>query len=148
MDVKVYKGLGGQTADGEMSLTEKKMCLMIAGERPELPYPLRDLKCADGTVQKVYDIPDADKEKVFSELWPLVPEPGIDDVMFDLHEKKEFKVRDFIVIRWHGGNLVASPYFAHSGGMAVDFVELAMVGEHTMTVSVDAREVRDFGGKK
>lgn len=74
--------------------------------------------------------------------------PGIDDVMFDLHEKKEFKVRDFIVIRWHGGNLVASPYFAHSGGMVVDFVELAMVGEHTMTVSVDAQKVRDFGGKK
>lgn len=148
MDVKVYSADGGKTVGGEMSLEEKRMCLMIAGERPELPYPLKVLQCADGTVQQVYDIPEADKAKVFSELWPLDPEPGLDDVMFDLHENKEFKVRDFIVIRWHGGNLIASPYFAHSGGMAVDFVEFANIGAHTMTVCVDARKVRDFGGKK
>ena len=30
-------------------------------------------------------------------------------------------MRDFIVIRWGEGNLVASPYFPRSGGMFVDW---------------------------
>ena len=69
MDVKVYSADGGKTIGGEMSLEEKRMCLMIAGERPELPYPLKVLQCADGTVQQVYDIPEADKAKVACLKW-------------------------------------------------------------------------------
>lgn len=148
MEAKVYSAVGGQTRNGEMSLDEKMMGLLITGERPELPYPLRELKCADGTVQMAYEIPDDDKEKVFGDVWPFAPTPRLDDVMFDLHEKREFKVRDFIVIRWRGGNLVASPYFAHSGGMAVDFVDPARMDGHEVTVCIDARRVRGFGGRK
>ena len=106
----------------EMSLQEKAICLAITGRRPELPYPLKDVECADGTVQRVYEIPDADKAKVLADINPLVDGPGIDDVMFDLHERRTFKVRDFIVIRWGEGNLVASPYFPRSGGMLVDWI--------------------------
>lgn len=64
MEEKMICVVGGKTADGEMSLEEKKICLMLAKKRPELPYPLKDVKCADGTVQKVYEIPDTDKAKV------------------------------------------------------------------------------------
>jgi hypothetical protein len=48
--------------------------------------------------------------------------PSINDTIFDLHEHKEFKVRDFLVIRWCWGNLLASPYFPQSGGMLVVWV--------------------------
>ena len=106
----------------EMSLQEKVICLMLTGRQPELPYPLKDVECADGTVQKVYDIPDANKAKVLADLFPLADGPGIDDVLFNLHERKTFKVRDFLVIRWGEGNLVASPYFPRSGGMFVNWV--------------------------
>lgn len=54
-----------------MSLQEKTICLAITGRQPELPYPLKDVECADGTVQRVYDIPDADKAKVLAEPLPL-----------------------------------------------------------------------------
>ncbi len=106
----------------EMSLQEKAICLAITRRRPELPYPLKDVECADGTVQRVYDIPDSDKAKVLADLFPFAGSPGIDDILFDLHERKTFKVRDFLVIRWGEGNLLASPYFPHSGGMFVDWI--------------------------
>ena len=106
----------------EMSLQEKAICLAITGRRPELPYPLKDVECADGTVQRVYDIPAGDKAKVLADLFPMTDGPGIDDVLFDLHERKTFKVSDFLVIRWGEGNLIASPYFPQSGGMFVDWI--------------------------
>ena len=111
----------------EMSLQEKAICLAITGRQPELPYPLKDVECADGTVQRVYEIPEADKAKVLADLYPLTDGPGIDDTLFDLHERKTFKVRDFLVIRWGEGNLVASPYFPQSGGMLVDWIDPAKV---------------------
>ena len=40
----------------------------------------------------MYDIPDAD-------LYPFVDIPGIDNTLFKLHERKTFKLRDFLVIR-------------------------------------------------
>ncbi|MBR4222084.1 MAG: hypothetical protein IKR81_13060, partial [Victivallales bacterium] len=51
--------------------------------------------------------------------------PSIDDTLFDLHERKTFKVRDFLVIRWCEGNLIASPYFPRTGGMLVDWIDPA-----------------------
>ena len=53
--------------------------------------------------------------------------PGIDNTLFDLHERNEFKVRDFLDIRWCEGNLLASPYFPRSGGMLVDWIDPAKV---------------------
>ena len=111
-----------QSRNYEMSLQEKVICLALTGRQAELPYPLKDVECTDGTVQRVYDIPDADKAKVLADLYPFADGPGIDDTIFDLHERKTFKVRDFLVIRWGEGNLIASPYFPRSGGMLVDWV--------------------------
>lgn len=100
----------------EMSLQEKTICLAVAGRKPELPYPLKEVECADGTVQRVYEIPDGDKARVLADLYPFDGAPSIDDTLFDLHERKTFKGRDFLVIRWCGGNLLASPYFPRSCG--------------------------------
>ena len=111
-----------QSRKHEMSLQEKAICLAITGRQPELPYPLKEVECADGTVQRVYEIPDGDKAKVLADLYPFADGPGIDDTLFDLHARKTFKVRDFLVIRWCEGNLIASPYFPRSGGMLVDWI--------------------------
>ena len=120
----------------EMSLQEKAICLAIMGRQPELPYPLKDVECADGTVQRVYELPDGDKAKVLADLFPMADGPGIDDVMFDLHERKTFKVRDFLVICWGEGNLLASPYFPCSGGMFVDWIDPAKVEGNGTIVDV------------
>jgi hypothetical protein len=90
-----------------------------------LPCPLKEIKCADSTVQRIYEIPDADKAKVLADLYPFDGSaPTIDDTLYDVHERKPFKVRDFLVIRRGEGNLLASPFFPQSGGMLVDWVTL------------------------
>ena len=127
----------------EMSLQEKAICLAITGRQPELPYPLKDVECADGTVQRVYDIPAGDKAKVLADLFPMADGPCINDVMFDLHERKTFKVRDFIVIRWGEGNLVASPYFPRSGGMFVDWIPPEKANATGCIVDVKVTKPRD-----
>lgn len=112
----------------EMSLQEKAICLATAGRSPELPYPLKEVECADGTVQRIYQIPDADKAGVLADLYPFDGgAPSIDDTLYDIHERKAFKVRDFLVIRWCGGNLLVSPYFPQSGGMLVDWIDPAKI---------------------
>jgi len=106
----------------EMNLQEKAICLALTGRKPELLYPLKEVECADGTVQRICQIPDEDKARVLADLYQMTDAPSINDTIFDLHEHKEFKVRDFLVIRWCWGNLLASPYFPQSGGMLVVWV--------------------------
>ncbi|MBR4518423.1 MAG: hypothetical protein IKO65_05430 [Victivallales bacterium] len=124
----------------EMSLQEKAICLALTGRKPELPYPLKDVECADGTVQRVYEIPEEDKAKVLADINPLVDGPCIDDAMFDLHERKTFKVRDFLVIRWGEGNLVASPYFPRSGGMFVDWIPPEKANNQGILLDIKVRK--------
>lgn len=85
-----------------MSLQEKAICLSNTGRRPELPYLMKAMECADGAVQRVYDIPDEDKVKVLADLLPMEDNPSIEDMLFDLHKRKCFRVRNFFVIRWLG----------------------------------------------
>ena len=127
----------------EMSLQEKAICLALTGRQPELPYPLKEVECADGTAQRIYEIPDEDKAKVLTDIFPFADAPGIDDVMFDLHERKEFKVRDFLVIRWCEGNLLASPYFPRTGGMLVDWITPEKANGQGCIVDVKVAKPRD-----
>ena len=117
---------------GEMSFPEKELMFMVCGERPELPYPLQKLEMAWGKPEQEYVIPEADRQRVFDELCFFAKPPKLDDILFDLHEGKAFRVRDFRVIRWHGANLLASPYFPLSGGMLVDWVPLSGQSETTV----------------
>ena len=73
-----------------MNLQEKAICLALTGRQPELPYPLKDVECANGTVQRIYIIPDANKAKVLAGLFLMADGHGVDDVLFDLHERKTF----------------------------------------------------------
>lgn len=50
------------------------------------------MECAD-------EISDVDKAKVLAEFYPMTDVPSIDDTLYDIHERKPVKVRDFPVIR-------------------------------------------------
>jgi len=105
-----------------MSLPEKSMLCMMVDAAPELPYPLKPLKMAYGPDELVYDIPEDAKPGILDDLYPFCPAPAPDSEVFDLHEQKVFKFREAQVIRYNGRNLIVSPYYAHSGGMTVDFL--------------------------
>ena len=62
--------------------------------------------------------------------------PSIDVTLYDIHERKEFKVCDYLVIRWCGGNLLASPYFPRTGGMLVDWIDPAKAEAEETIVDV------------
>ena len=107
---------------GEMSLPEKNILCAVVGEADPLPYPLVPMRTAGGFDEQAYDIPDEAKAEVFRDVWPFMACPGMDDEQFDLHESKYFRFREAQVIRYKDRNLMVSPYYAHSGGMAVDFL--------------------------
>ena len=106
----------------ELSIPEKTVLSQIIDESPILDYELKRLDCGEYQAELVYEIPDEDKEKVFKELWPFGDCPAMDEVFFDIHEGEPFIVKDYQVIRSRNRNFICSPYYAHSGGMVVDFV--------------------------
>ena len=70
----------------------------------------------------VYEILDGGKAKALADLCPLLDILGMDYERFDLYEGMLFKARDFLVIRWGGGDLLTSSCFPRSGGMLVDWL--------------------------
>ena len=88
---------------------------------PRLPYPTRLVACSGGPVEE-YIIPDADKAAVLKQLFPFKPPiPGLEDVLYDIHAEKKFRVRDFRVTREAGMNMLVSPYYFESGGSVIDW---------------------------
>jgi hypothetical protein len=81
-----------------------------------------------------------DKARVLADLYPMADAPSIDDTLYDIHERREFKVRDFLVIRWCGGNLLASPYFPQSGGMMVVWIAPAKIDTNGTIVDVKVKQ--------
>jgi hypothetical protein len=88
---------------------------------PELPFPTRTVQTEVGPVE-VYQIPDGQKEAVLRKLYPFDPVPSLEAVMEDIHAEKTFRVRDFMVAREGGMNILASPYYIESGGTVIDWV--------------------------
>ena len=88
---------------------------------PSLPFPTRPLKVHGGIVEE-YVIPDEKREEVLERLYPFERVPSLDEVRFDLHEEKLFKVRDFRVTREYGMNFLVSPYYPKSGGSVIDWM--------------------------
>ena len=111
-----------RTAPEIMSLPEKSMLCMMVDAAPELPYPLKPLQMAYGPDEQVYDIPEDAKPGILDDLYPFCPAPRPDSEIFDLHEQRLFHFRDALVIRYKGRNLIVSPFYQKSGGMAVDFL--------------------------
>ena len=111
-----------RSCNREMSQPEKDILCAIVKETKPLPYPLKPLEMAFGPDEQVYDLPEEDKAKVFEEVWPFHGCPALDDLRLDLHEQKNFRFREALVIRYNGRNLIVSPFYQKSGGMAVDIL--------------------------
>ena len=124
----------------EMSVPEKSILCSIVRESDELPYPLKPLEMAFGPAERVYDIPEEAKADVLRDVWPFTECPAMDDERYDLHESKYFRFREAQVIRYKGRNLMVSPYYAHSGGMAVDFLTREAVEDTDSPCIMTTRE--------
>lgn len=124
MKLKTFISNQQPRAAAEMSVPEKDMLCMIYDEQEPLEFPLRDMKMSNGSVEQEYDIPEARKAAVFSTLYIFDHQPKLDDLRFDLHEQKPFRVRDYRVIRCRNRNMLVSPYYQRIGGMVVDWMPL------------------------
>lgn len=87
----------------------------------KLPYPTRPLKCQGGIVEE-YVIPEEKKAEVLEQLYIFEPVPSLDEELYDLHEGKKFRVRDFRVTWENGHNFLVSPYYPSSGGSVIDWM--------------------------
>ena len=87
---------------------------------PLLPFPIKVLPSATGPV-RIYEIPDDKKEAVFEQLYIFRPAPSLDDIMEDIHAEERFRVREFLVAREAGMNVLASPFYLESGGTVIDW---------------------------
>ncbi len=85
-----------------------------------LPYPTQPISTLYGDTVE-YLIPEGQKEKVLKKLYPFGRPPALTQTMMDIHEKKTFTVKDFKVVQQGDYVLLASPYFANSGGSVVDW---------------------------
>ncbi len=102
---------------------ERMMILAIAGgPMPRLDYPTEPLKMANGCIVEKYVIPDEDRRKVLKALYPFADTPSLDEVMVDIHTKKEFKVGEYMVTREGDGNFLVTPYYAEAGGTVLDWI--------------------------
>ena len=123
-----------------MSIGEKQMLCMMVDAAPELPYPLKPLKMAYGPDELMYDLPEDAKPGILDDLYPFCPAPRPDSEVFDLHEQRLFKFRDAQIIRYKGRNLIVSPFYAHSGGMVVDFLPPECAEAEEQTAAMEIKE--------
>jgi len=89
-------------------------------DEPRLPYPTKIVPTKSGGVE-VYIIPDDKKADVLKQVYPFRPVPRLNRVVEDIHAEKKFKVKDFMVTREDGMNMLVSPYYFESGGTAIDW---------------------------
>lgn len=97
------------------------MILPIEPSGDRLPFPTRPLKVPGGTVEE-FIIPDEEKAGVLQQLYPFEPVPDLDDELYDLHEGRKFRVRDFRVTWEDGHACLVSPYYPSSGGSVIDWM--------------------------
>ena len=88
---------------------------------PRLSYPTRPVRAGAEMIEE-YIIPEEEKAQVLDGLYPFDPVPALTETMYDLHEEKQFRVRDFRVIRGAVMDMLVSPYFFDSGGTVIDWM--------------------------
>ena len=103
---------------------ERHLLTSVMGLLPRLPYPTQEVVKDGGKRVEVYEIPEDARASVLAELYPFSPSPSLDDTLFDLHEGRNFQVRDFLVVREDNSNFAVSPYYLHSGGTILDWIPL------------------------
>ena len=85
-----------------------------------LPFPTQSISTLYGDTVE-YLIPAGQKEKILKKLYPFGDPPAMAQTLMDIHEHKEFVVKDFKVVQQGDYVLLVSPYFASSGGSVVDW---------------------------
>ena len=103
---------------------ERDVITRVMGLLPKLEFTTHRRRKSDGVMVDVYDIPDSKKADLLEELYPFSPSPRLDDTLFDLHEGRSFKVSDFMVVREDNSNFAVSPYYLHSGGTILDWIQM------------------------
>jgi hypothetical protein len=88
---------------------------------PRLPFPTRILEIPTGPIE-VYIIPDKKKARVLKALFPFIPVPSLNQEMLDIHADKKFIVKEFMVTREGGMNMLVSPFYFESGGSVIDWI--------------------------
>ncbi len=98
--------------------------LQLTFDDPVLPYPMLPHKtvwpgCA---LSEEYLVPDDHKARLLEELYPYADVPSMDTMLYDLHAKQVFVVREFKVVREQGMNMLVSPYYYQAGGSVIDWM--------------------------
>ena len=97
----------------------------ISNSLKKLPYPTTLWKIGDDFCE-VYEIPVEQKEKILNEVYILSGDYHIDVTKewesFDGEE--HFLAIDFKIIWFNGCNYIVSPFFAETGNMADDCIEI------------------------
>jgi hypothetical protein len=88
---------------------------------PRLPFPTRTISAGTAAIEE-YIIPEEEKGRVLEDMYPFEPVPDLDGTMFDLHEERPFRVREFRVIRGKSMDYLVSPYYFDSGGTVMDWM--------------------------
>ena len=131
---------GGVNNDDEFSAGEHELMRRIYGMdvyhdrrhdrirreilKARLPYGTEELDVRHGRkpLRYVGEIPENEKKALFRTLFAFADFPDMDEEMVDIHCDRTFRFRDAMIIfePWNGYNYLVSPYYAESGGMAVD----------------------------
>jgi hypothetical protein len=69
-----------------------------------------------------YIIPMNAKKKVLEMLYPFKGVPDLNEMRYDLHEGRKFRIVDFKVVREDEMNYLVSPYYYESGGSVIDWM--------------------------
>ncbi len=135
---------------GLLGATEREMMLAVTGQHKPLGYPRHPMKMADGQDYEEYEIPEADKRKVFEELYLFDNVPAMDEVMLDMHSDTQFRVSDYKAIRQDGGNFLVAPLYANYGGTLLDWMPVRMISkskdDKEIAVCVVAQEFKRKDG--
>ena len=113
-----------------------------------LPYPTQPISTLYGETVE-YLIPEEQKERVLKKLYPFGDPPAMAQTLMDIHEHKEFVVKDFKVVQQGDYVLLASPYFASSGGSVKneDGVHVAKMPDELAISAFSAGEADALTGR-
>lgn len=96
--------------------------MSLPGEpEPRLPFPTKTIDFHGEQIEE-YLIPDFKKAELLEEMYLFDPVPSLDEIRFDLHSGRLFKVRNFRVTRERGRNWLVSPYYEDGGGTVIDWM--------------------------
>lgn len=93
----------------------------LGESEPRLPFPTKTIDFHGREIEE-YLIPDYKRAEVLEQMYLGEPIPSLDEIRFDLHSGRLFKVRDFRVTREDDRNWLVSPYYEDGGGTVIDWM--------------------------